>query len=89
MEHDAGPGGREAVSARPGKTGTFLGLPYDWRRPTRARLKASAWNPHDPRILTPKAFGWGLSINFWALCCRLGLARRGERAGAPGRCGRR
>jgi hypothetical protein len=57
------------------KQGRFLGLPYDWRRPTRQRIKSRAWNPDDPRIFVPKAFGWGLSINFYALLRRLRLIR--------------
>jgi len=48
-------------------TGTFLGIPYDWRRPTWARLKARVWNPDDPRLFTPKWFGWGYSINLAAV----------------------
>jgi hypothetical protein len=57
------------------KTGTFLGLPYDWRRPSWARLKASVWNVHDPRILPPKVYGWGLGLNLHALLCRVGILR--------------
>lgn len=49
------------------RTGTFLGIPYDWRRPTVARLKASMWNPDDRRILTPRAFGWGYDLNVYRL----------------------
>jgi uncharacterized protein DUF5808 len=45
------------------KTGRFLGIPYDWRRLTKARLKERWWNPDEPRLFTPKAFGWGWSIN--------------------------
>ena len=41
------------------RTGTFLGIPYDWRRPTRARLKSRWWNRNDSRLFTPKTFGWG------------------------------
>jgi hypothetical protein len=44
--------------------GRHLGMPYDLRRPTATRFRARAWNP-DPRLLTPKAFGWG----FTALLC--------------------
>jgi hypothetical protein len=58
------------------KNGTLLRLPYDWRRPTWVRLKARAWNADDPRMLTPKTFGWGLSINLHALLRRLGLLHR-------------
>jgi hypothetical protein len=52
------------------KTGKFLGVPYDWRRPTRARYKERLWNPDDPRIFTPRAFGWGCDINFARLLGR-------------------
>lgn len=54
----------EAYAARMSKTGKFLGIPYDWRRPTAARVKQRWWNPKDPRLFTPKAFGWGFGINF-------------------------
>jgi hypothetical protein len=45
------------------KTGTFLGMPYDWRRPTIARLKSRWWNPAEPRLFPPRSFGWGYAIN--------------------------
>ena len=57
-------------------TGTFLRLPYDWRRPTWARIKERAWNPHDRRLLTPKSFGWGYDVNLYELLARLGIVRR-------------
>jgi len=38
-------------------------MPYDWRRPTVARLKSRWWNPEDPRLFTPKTFGWGYDLN--------------------------
>jgi hypothetical protein len=47
-----------------GSTGKFLRIPFDWRRPTLARVKARWWNPGDPRLFTPKSFGWGYDINF-------------------------
>ena len=53
--------------ARGGRTGQFLGIPYDWRRPTVARLRERVWNPDDPRVFTPKTFGWGWDINFGRL----------------------
>ena len=46
------------------RVGKFLGIPYDWRRPTLARLKSRWWNPEDPRLFTPKMLGWGFAINF-------------------------
>lgn len=47
------------------KTGTWPGVPYDWRRPTKARLRSRWWNPDDPRFFTPKAFGWGYDLNLY------------------------
>jgi len=52
------------------KTGTFLGVPYDWRRPTLARYKARLWNPDEPRLIVPRAYGWGYDINFARLLRR-------------------
>ena len=45
------------------KTGTFLGVPYDWRRPTVARTKLRLWNRDEPRLFTPKVYGWGWDVN--------------------------
>jgi hypothetical protein len=51
--------------ARPrAKHGSFLGIPYDWRRPTRARIRARLWNPDEPKLFVPRVFGWGWTINF-------------------------
>jgi hypothetical protein len=58
------------------KQGRFLGMPYDFRALTWARVKARLWNLHDQRILVPKAFGWGYGINFYELARRLGLVHR-------------
>lgn len=38
-------------------------VPYDLRPPTPARLRVALWNPDDPRVLTPQAFGVGWSLN--------------------------
>ena len=54
-------------------TGTFLGVPYDWRRPTVERFKERWWNPDDPRVFTPRCFGWGYDIN---LARVLGVKKR-------------
>ena len=48
-------------------TGKFLGVHYDWRRPTAERFKERLWNPEDRRVFTPRAYGWGYSINFYRL----------------------
>ena len=57
------------------KTGTFLGIPYDFRRPTVARLRQRIWNPRERRLLTPHAFGWGSRLNLYELLRRLGIVR--------------
>ncbi len=51
----------------PEQQGAFLGVPYDWRRPTGARALSRMWNPDDPRLFTPKSFGWGYDLNFYRL----------------------
>jgi hypothetical protein len=56
-------------------TGRFLGMPYDWRLPTWARLKHGIWNPQDQRLYTPKSFGWGYSFNLAEAARRLHLRR--------------
>ena len=60
-EHD---GGDRRI---PPPEGTYPGVPYDWRTPSLARARARMWNPDDPRIFTPKTFGWGWDINFYWL----------------------
>ena len=59
------------AATRQPKTGTFLGIPYDWRWPTLDVLRERMWNPSDPRIFTPHAFGWGYSVNLPAAWRRL------------------
>jgi hypothetical protein len=57
--------------------GTFAGLPYDFRRPTAGRIRARMWNPDDPRLLTPKSFGWGYDVNaYWLVHLPRYLKRR-------------
>ncbi|MBW3634728.1 MAG: hypothetical protein KY456_17045 [Chloroflexi bacterium] len=56
-------------------TGRFLGMPYDWRRTTWARIKERLWNPHDRRLVTPKGFGWGYDLNLYELLARVGIVR--------------
>ncbi|MFI5735849.1 DUF5808 domain-containing protein [Kribbella sp. NPDC051587] len=55
------------------KAGKFLGMPFDWRRPTVERAKSRLWNDDDPRILTPKTYGWGYDLNVAQLLHRLKL----------------
>jgi hypothetical protein len=55
------------------RTGTWLGVPYDWRRPTWMRVKRRWWNTRDRRLFTPRSFGWGYDINFATFLRRLYL----------------
>ena len=48
-------------------------VPYDFRRPTWARVRQTVWNPASDRILVPQAFGIGWSINVGGLLRRVGL----------------
>ena len=57
------------------KTGRFLGLPYDWRRPTPERLKGGFWDPVDRRVFVPKVYGWGYGLNLHEVARRLRLVR--------------
>ena len=61
------------------RRGRFLGLPYDWTRPTRAQLRRAVWDPDEPCVFVPKTFGWGYGVNFAALVRR----RRRRRGGGP------
>jgi hypothetical protein len=54
-------------------TGKFLGVPYDWRRPTWERYMSRWWNTKDRRIVMPRAFGWGYDFNLAEVARRLHL----------------
>ena len=56
--------------------GTVMGLPFDFRMPTPARIKKRWWNDDDPRLFTPHVFGVGWSLNLAELRKRLGAARQ-------------
>jgi hypothetical protein len=56
-------------------SGRFLGIPYDFTPPTVARVKRTACNPDNDRLLAPHTYGWGYSINFHAVARRLRLIR--------------
>ncbi len=55
--------------------GSVMGVPYDLRFPTIERIKERNWNPDDPRILTPMAYGAGWTVNIPALLRTIGLSR--------------
>ena len=62
IRRPAGPEGKP-----PEPEGKAAGIPYDWREPTAERIAARAWNPADRRLFTPKAYGWGYTVNFYWL----------------------
>jgi hypothetical protein len=66
-------GGATVILVSKSRRGTWLGVPYDWRRPTWTRIKRRWWNPRVNRLLTPRAFGWGYDIKVAALLRRLHL----------------
>ena len=45
----------------------FGKVPYDLRPPSFARLKETFWNPANPRLVVPTAFGVGWTLNLAAL----------------------
>jgi hypothetical protein len=72
--------GGELVSAAPGHAlsrlhGRLLGIPYELRMPTAARVISLWWNPLDPHPFVPTIFGLGWTVNFGAVAVRMGLTR--------------
>jgi hypothetical protein len=54
--------------------GRLLGVvPYDFRLPTIDGLRQAYWNPHSPRIITPRPLGVGWAVNIPTLLRRLGV----------------
>jgi uncharacterized membrane protein len=47
--------------------GTLFGIPYDFRRPTIERLRETFWNKETERVLVPRCFGMGWTINLYPL----------------------
>lgn len=45
------------------KTGTFLGVPYNWNKPTVEREKNTWWDPETDKFVVPRAYGWGYAFN--------------------------
>ena len=62
-------------------------VPYDFRPPTLARVKAAVWNPRDARIFTEHALGVGWGINLYQVKEQLGQSLKGAarpRTAPPG-----
>lgn len=52
-------------------------IPYDFRFPTLERFKEAYWNPYESRVFTPRVFGIGWAINFYALLENLRVIEAG------------
>jgi hypothetical protein len=65
--------------------GRLAGVPYDLRPPTLHRLRARLWDPDNPALLVPHAFGIGWTINVARLVQLVSPGRRGASAGGPPR----
>lgn len=46
-------------------------VPYDFRFPTADRVRQAWWAPDDDRLILPRAFGIGWSVNAAAVLKRL------------------
>jgi hypothetical protein len=55
--------------------GRVLGMPYDLRPPTGARVAARWWDPLNPHVIVPRVFGLGWTINLAAVAVMLGIVR--------------
>jgi len=60
-----------------GKVASFV--PYDFRRPTFARVQERLWAPDNPHLMTPQVFGVGWTVNFGRVMSL--LRARGASAG--------
>lgn len=58
-----------------GEESTVFGVPWETRGPTDPSVRARVWDPADPRILVPRMFGLGWTVNLGAVAVRLGLIR--------------
>jgi hypothetical protein len=59
--------------------GDVFGIPYDFRFPTAGRIRRAWWNPADPRLFVPRAFGVGWDVNLHRLM-QIALSPRREEA---------
>lgn len=47
--------------------GNILGVPYDFRPPTRTRVRSAMWDPNNRALVIPMVFGIGWSLNLYRL----------------------
>jgi hypothetical protein len=44
--------------------GRVAGIPYDFRPPSVEKIRRTVWDPDNPEMFVPHAFGIGWSVNF-------------------------
>lgn len=49
---------------------TFLGMPMNWEP---KMIFKTVWNKDDDRLFPPKSFGIGWTVNFHAVCKKIGV----------------
>jgi hypothetical protein len=47
--------------------GRLLGVPYDFRLPTIAKVRERIWAPANPHLIVPKVLGMGWTVNLGRL----------------------
>lgn len=62
--------------------GQVAGVPYDFRPPTVEKLTRSLWDPENPKLFVPHAFGVGWSVNL-ARLAELSQPPRGASKQSP------
>lgn len=78
---------RTPADQRTWQGGVRGAVPYDFRRPTLARLRERMWNPDDERLVMPQVFGVGWTVSGRpAALLRAPVSTAGE--GQAARCGR-
>jgi hypothetical protein len=55
-----------------------LGLPVETRGPVSAEVRSRTWDPMSTRVIVPRLFGIGWTVNLGALAVRAGLIRPDE-----------
>lgn len=74
-------GGEEEPA--PDRVKRILGMPYNFSPMSTEQIAARVWNPSDPRILMPRLFGVGWTLNFGAIAVRLGLVQPDDEEPLP------
>lgn len=60
--------------------GRLIGIPYDFRLPTLAKVRERLWAPANPKLLVPHVFGMGWTVNLGRLRTVLASSLSAERS---------